>query len=392
VNDESLNLLLDAGCPIPKDAWEHASYFEEHLQAKTEPLIRALVQQMQSMASRCALSITPNISQLEHELYHRWRLSVHSADLLFEAGLRNVDITTPLGTALWYHASNPDLYCEGGLRQTQLIQWLVDKGASFHYRHPLYGTTPAQILAERISIQILFSKKQRSDVPHRRLLNSANLIHDRPEFMQLYQNIFASREKDACVCACSADGCNVIGSVIKVCIPACAGLGIRPERMLRMILDWIGLSIDADRHMIRAFVRLLTFERLGLTHTCHDHGHDDRGTGSCDPNPPLSELEISDIQYVERSDLSLLETLLVKFDKKSRGYRCVIWEFLDGYWETRMTRVLKGRLSSLGNEDDEARQIGVMMHDNSVVEPDVELEEGSWDWFEREVTLIMTGA
>jgi hypothetical protein len=227
LNDESLNLLLDAGYPIPKDSWEHASYFDEHLQAKTKPLICALVQQMQSTASRAILSTTPDLSQLEHEMYHRWGLSVHSAELLFEAGLRNVDITIPLGTALWYHASNPDVYCEGGLRQMELIWWLVNKGASLDFHHPLYKATPAQILAERISIQIVFSKTLRSDVLDRSLFNSATLIHDRPELIQLYRNIFANRTKDECRCACSIAGCNVISSVLKVCIQNFSDLGTR---------------------------------------------------------------------------------------------------------------------------------------------------------------------
>lgn len=57
-----------------------------------------------------------------------------------------------------------------------------------------------------------------------------------------------------------------------------------------------------------------------------------------------------------------------------------------------MSRFLKGRLTSLRNEEDKARQIGVTIRENSDAEPDVELEEGSWDWFERQVTRIMTGA
>jgi hypothetical protein len=86
-----------------------------------------------------------------------------------------------------------------------------------------------------------------------------------------------------------------------------------------------------------------------------------------------------------------LETLLVKFDKKTKGYRCSIWEFLEGYWEKHMSRIMESQIKFLENEEERARCIGVVICDSAEVEHCGGLEEGSWDWFEWEAGKIMMG-
>ncbi|KAF2788778.1 hypothetical protein K505DRAFT_366174 [Melanomma pulvis-pyrius CBS 109.77] len=165
-----------------------------------------------------------------------------------------------------------------------------------------------------------------------------------------------------------------------------------PRAVLEEILSWTGLDVNSEEHMIPSFIRLLTFERLGLTHTCHDHGHYKFG---CDPKLPLAASEIFDIQFVENSDIDLLEDLLEEFEEAMQEHTGSIWDFIDGYWKDRMDQIMSERDKPIQEEEEQARQLGVTIHGYFGPEPqgnsitDEKPEWGSWEWFERKVSKIM---
>jgi hypothetical protein len=96
----------------------------------------------------------------------------------------------------------------------------------------------------------------------------------------------------------------------------------------------------------------MTFQALGLTHTCHDHwasgrdGWRDRLFSDFDPHDPLPEAEIRDIHHSEQEDIGLLETLVEQFEKACASWDGDFFKFLDDYWTVEVEKALA----------DEARQ------------------------------------
>ncbi|KAL8884078.1 MAG: hypothetical protein Q9215_007794 [Flavoplaca cf. flavocitrina] len=83
----------------------------------------------------------------------------------------------------------------------------------------------------------------------------------------------------------------------------------------------------------REIIRLGTFERLGLRHTCCDYVD-----GVFETVEPAEADEIRD---EDRDGIQLLESLLPEFEEKLGDED--IKSFIDGYWSTRMEEVLAAR-------------------------------------------------
>ena len=116
---------------------------------------------------------------------------------------------------------------------------------------------------------------------------------------------------------------------------------------------------------------MITFERLGLAHTCcrpywsrhskKSHiciGREQRNTVQF--SRPLSPSEIEEIRDEELADLQKLAELLVEFESKVVELDLPIPDFIWQYWEPRMEQVLQEDEGSLDKET--LRESGVKIY------------------------------
>jgi hypothetical protein len=157
--------------------------------------------------------------------------------------------------------------------------------------------------------------------------------------------VFESESRDDYICRCAVDGCSVTSSALKLAgsdgyIITSSTLKVAgsdhdvsvqavldQKQVLRLVLRFCSDS-RYHRDVFRSAVRSMTFNVLGLTHTCHDHGHNPT---RCCPELPLSEDKIRDIQYTETKDVGLLEELLCEFKNAWDAAEGQFLDFINGY-------------------------------------------------------------
>jgi hypothetical protein len=298
--------------------------------------------------------------------YHEYEMDTEAADALYSAGFIDIDIqasdvNVSLGTPLWSQALR--LRSSRPKRTLDLLHWFIDKGAQMDIAHPKYGTSPTHIIAERsvyIHLEHIFERSHTSRIGSVELERLERLLH-----LSLECTI-----PDRCVCFCAVSGCTSITAALKTTRKADYGLDE---------FRWSGrnfglINIEAKRTVIqrmelggflqhvntkRAAIRLLTFDQLELTHTCHNHGH---SKYYCYPKDPLSPDEISDIHYSERNDIDLFQQLLADFDSAVFEQTGTLLEFIDGYWMKRMTQIMSEKCTARPNElDTVLREVGVAL-------------------------------
>jgi hypothetical protein len=397
-------LLLRAGCSINYSTWDLVATFGETRRAEIELVIEGIVRQVENTlpTEQKTSDLVGSSDSLVEEamLYRPQRLQVCNAERLLNTGFQDVDQPTKSGTNLWHHATqNFGWNDEHRVEKLKLVQWFIDKGARLDALHPCYKTTPAQLLAERMAIRIVLREKIVPHDFHLAWYDSADSIHQQPKFQSLYSKVFTSDGTDDCICACASSGCGVVGSVLRTLTQLFDSAKVSLDHMLHAILDWLSIDIDFHPRMVQPIIRSITFEKLKLTHTCHDHGHfigseSVRIWGyNCRPKQPLLEHDILDIHVIDQADIRLLEELMVEFEIKMRDYSGSTWSFIDGYWTDRMHQIDEEKIKSHAFHAEKNRDLGVHFHEScdSGSEPQVRLvkEIGTWEWFEEEIADIM---
>lgn len=172
------------------------------------------------------------------------------------------------------------------------------------------------------------------------------------------QKIFNNESRDACKCACSFAGCRAINIIVKNGFFNFIDLQEPIQSTIRSILIPLAKADDfISETTFTEIIRTLTFNALGLTHTC------------CRANkktwffhlsliPFEDEDDISEIHDEEREDLQLLEDLLSEFEKKRRDKPSSFQDFIKVYWLPRMQEVSSERnLSEELSEEESSDEI-----------------------------------
>ncbi|KAB8226569.1 FAD binding domain-containing protein [Aspergillus novoparasiticus] len=185
------------------------------------------------------------------------------------------------------------------------------------------------------------------------------------EQRQFWLDCLASKETDSCSCSCSpGKGCGPITCVLhSLCargndfmhhlIPdyrcnrhTCYGLVL-----LELFLKAQGDCFESAR----AVLRYLTFQELGLSHTCRRSHFSGRSKSS------LSDEDIAEIREEEKLSLEDLEILVSEFEHRYLGMNIPLLNFLRGYWSTRMKEVLFERKDPSFEIVKQAKQIGIQL-------------------------------
>lgn len=118
-------------------------------------------------------------------------------------------------------------------------------------------------------------------------------------------------------------------------------------------------------------IRTMTFEWLGLTHTCHIdpsaecyQAHPGR--------PQLPDEEILEIQDEEKHLIQQLEDLVAEFEAKYIELGGTLVSFLENYWRLRMQEVLKDGATRYAEVEAGMRELGIVLEERDEEESDAE--------------------
>jgi hypothetical protein len=206
-------------------------------------------------------------------------------------------------TPLWSCVNCSTLW--SGIRDIDVVDWMMDQGADPFWIHPTHLTTPAHTLC----------RMTRG--------NTTNAI-------------LVLKHRDNCSCFCSPGGCFVIGCAL----PRLKFDAVDHQRKT----DDLYLFALVDTHrdspwMSSAILRVLTFENLSLTHTCCYRVRAEICGYLRRPTPEEAEV----IYKHERGDIELFDKLVAEFERKWAAYTKPFVTFMNRVWKPRMRAVRQER-------------------------------------------------
>jgi hypothetical protein len=340
---DSLELLSGAGCPVYPFAWFQAC----ECRLETEMLSKLVCSMMnrrhsssvvESRHDTCREPVSflyCNTAYVREfwdvsfsNLYHTRDLSLEAARCLWEAGFKDVDNLSGFyqedvdtsATPLWIQARIP--FSPETFRFPRfswgLIEWLVEKGAMLNWVHPSLQTTPAHLIASNYACE-----RQYHEIEASKRIGCVN-----GQFVEFLLHV---EHVDQCLCYCSDSGCRVLGCAVKSFERFPPSTSTR-QRFQEPNLDPVFQAVDLKRLRSAesglAVIRTLTFDKLGMTHTCCvrliTHG--------C----KQTEEELQDISYMESKDINLLESLMVDFEHTWAEHAGTSKEYIETVWKPRM--------------------------------------------------------
>ena len=267
-----------------------------------------------------------------HTLYHCPYLTVKIANVLWEAGFREVDLLddrdrTPLMMV------ERRIGCMMDQRISEIVEfafWLYQKGASFSERR-------------RSRLLVAAFQNRKGDLGYSTIFRP--YVDDLSlECRQFYQKALLSDSLDSCLCACSRHGCMPATHFLKHGHSQLQSLSEPKKSFSTWLLRWLFENVPSKNFPVpvsREIIRLKTFEKLGLRHTCCFDESGEYPYHIWGVFKTIEPAEADEIRDEDRDGIQLLESLLPEFEEKLGDED--IKSFIDGYWTTRMEEVLAAR-------------------------------------------------
>ncbi|KAI1631059.1 hypothetical protein F4809DRAFT_634069 [Biscogniauxia mediterranea] len=275
-------------------------------------------------------------------IFHRI-VSAEHAELAFNLGFRDVDMPFGGETPLCRTCRGRFYYPRNRL---SYACWLIDHGADYTLRvvdkYNPSRRTVAHYLSDTLVCYLTWDRHR----PYP--------TYDR-EVRQLYNLLSNLQIEDDCVCGCSApsQGCYPL-TILLNSLQKYAG-----NADMISILESICSGIQSEM-LFESVIRVLTFHRLGIRHTCCNKAKNQNHTTYFGD-------ELDCIRDEDEALLKRLEVLVTEFvNKFSRG-GCTLSEFIQGTWTTRMEQIDEEERSRIltQEEKDSLRSIGVELVDES---------------------------
>ncbi|KAJ5159911.1 uncharacterized protein N7482_006915 [Penicillium canariense] len=290
-------------------------------------------------------------------IYHHRTLSPRVMEELLKMGFKDFD--SPSSTGLTPLMVTYDSYF--GWQAMARVAWFISKGADVNRRLPRSSAKVSHLITVQIvGFLLALLDYQRSDVINTHWSRWENRIS------QYRGRIFASMSIiDSCSCACSPHGCTNVSVALRQALRWDRWLQVADRsfwfrHLLYSLTDWARFEPWVNR----ALIRCLTFDALGLKHTCcieidgvvglldrrdatemqgRDHGE-------------ITEILEEDAQTIEKH-----KQLVIDFEAKFDELGLSILEFLEGYWHTHMVEYLLGGDPYNEDHDVGARSMGVFL-------------------------------
>jgi hypothetical protein len=356
-------------------------------------------------------------------LYQQRAMSIKAVQALYTAGFTTIDHeSTDNLTPLTYHAG---LY---EMTDAPTILWFLEKGARLDPPH-LLGITPLHLLAASLVVRFIRQGSKYEFYKNRMGWDSFETL-DRPFVWQpstpeicsqcyfeepegwppqaltahckIFTTVFESDLTDYCTCHCTLNGCSPTTIALKASIPSgCMHqvtlAGRSTTQLQRRTLHEIITYHTSLAHHIRIDIealRIMTFDALGLTHTCCDwHGCPPFSRRPSEQSFYSAE-EVEDVRYAEADDINLLESLMVEFKNAWGEWRGGVLDFINDIWSARIEGVMADREAPRMDEVRRLAEVGVVVGAQGPELPsldEVEVDMSPQALFEREVRKILSG-
>lgn len=267
-----------------------------------------------------------------------------AAELLYEAGFTDLNQRGEGGDTPIVVIGR---YCVSLVSFAAMADWMICRGADL-YIPSRHGHPAIFDVASELGTLLHMSHYDDCSIHgHDHCTSSCELktiLSTHVGGVDLISTVLADNTRDDCFCACSQGGCSPLSQFLRSYYP--------PSRLARTT-DWTypevvgqlqdlmckSSKVSFWKTAVSAIIRYLTFEALGMTHTCHCSSSSDK-----------------------ISIIPQLDDLMLEFDRKYDELGVGIREFIEGYWHTCMDEVLQER----DIDPDEAmnvREIGVVLSD-----------------------------
>ena len=248
----------------------------------------------------------------------------------------------------------------------EYIKWILSKGADLYARQDLafvegqYGTellntrqllsaNAISLLAWKIGIAMAFQEQRRH--PLDRDNDPFPVWYEQwatESTQQTLRRILMDGTTDDCTCSCSASGCTA-----RTLISKSYASEMRRLDLCELANDYGGNILrlaeltDTDVALWSSeALRWLTFQELGLKHTCCDWYCVDPHSESFVSTRIKDQTKIDELQEQNSEGISLLEWYLLAFETKIDEENIPFAEFLRYYWAPTMDSFHEDRNSS----------------------------------------------
>lgn len=280
-------------------------------------------------------------------------------DTMYEIGFHDVDlpdqygITPLMGFNSFYQTeSSVNIKC---------ATWLMLRGACVERKLPTSNAKVAHLLTTQVIYGYLYSLKLFEwDNLEKAYRNWKRRI---AELGDVY--FFVSSTKDCCVCACSSGGCTTLSVALRSILLEVSEerwitMGVPLRKLILSLIVWQDYRSDLPR----AIIRTLTFDALGLTHTCCTEIY--LGV----PKERRDETEVGRITDDQHFLVEEFEELMEEMESKFDEFGLPLEEFLDGYWYDRVIEHLSRRDRYDEKHVTEARKMGIFLEVEEFCIPD----------------------
>lgn len=311
-------------------------------------------------------------------IYHSACISVNLARALLSVGFHNPNTDfrgfNPLMTADLCHLTR-----RRGLEGTvDLVSWFLDQGAELHSPIPVSGLEgfAAQSTAHLSGFKAIH---RIADAFGEGIWNSSITADDHLRIGPM-RHVINDVSADPCTCYCSLKGCTPPTLFIRALWRNYRWDEVGPRRtfarrMQRGIeLMTIILSSDWDHNVAADIFRVITFQRLGMKHTCCKYKRDNWDAaidsvteaivgGKYKVVEIMDPEEAAEIQEEDQYLAIRLEALVAEFTAKYKEQKVPFHDFFFGYWWQRMDEVEVEKDSDEAWTDDvgSIREIGVIL-------------------------------
>lgn len=371
---KAIALLVQSGFKIDNNIWKLLCDEVLCLDSFTERTIFSVVlesmnllQPERTLTDSCTRSVCRVSEDEKFQPYTYPLVPLKAMQCAWDAGYRNVDDTWRRETPLWrlLAAYLFDMnYTYFSFSILVKVYWFIVHGAQLDWIHPTYGATPAHLIAK-----VAFNFEKPSQY---RYLD----IREEIVLKSLRLDI-----QDNCNCQCSIRGCYAF---------ECAVLSALRDKkthvsckLLRKLIAFADNEQSCRSWMISALIRAITFEELGLTHTCCSRPSDDDLLDYPNRRYRPSEYdeqdhrkyidyrcrhlpsdEIRDQHHIESEDIALLEVLMGEFSESWSTFNGSLQQYIDTTWTDRMDEE-RPMDSGIGEQiKDTIEQLGVQLSES----------------------------
>lgn len=312
-------------------------------------------------------------------VYHCAYMNNETIESLFRAGFSHTNIAflglTPLMTIDLFDISRRD-HINSRISHSALglVDWFLGQGDDLSRPIPANGVTRRTASRDDISHGVCLAHRVASEMG-RSLQYAAAFGSER--YIQISQRMLTSPVLDSCECLCTQNGCSA-GSVFSrevwkvVSRTATTGKSCDFDRTAWLLIMNV-LESRLSGHpgacqFALDFIRVSTFERVGMSHTCcrfvdnsGKYQSPDNGVTMAILRGEYKIVEIMDaddvveIQEEERFMGQVFEALVKEFDVKFKELGLSLRDFFFSYWWPRMAgieaenKVTKEELTAIRN-------------------------------------------